>query len=291
MRVTESSIYRSFLANIENLNEGMAQVNQQLGSGKKLSNLSDSPSGSAELLNIRTELSDIDQYTQNADSSNFFLGVTDSALNSLYNVVTSIFTTGSQAASDLNGASGRANLAQEIRSLRDQVLSLANTEAGGRYVFAGSRVSEPAFTISGDTVTYQGDSETNTVVVNDGLQVRQSVAGSSVFSPVFARINDLLNAIDSGDQAGIQNALNQFSSTMETIGQVRAQVGVDLSKLQSAKTEQSTRKTILSTQQSTLQDADMAQAATQLNQIQTALQAAMTAQSITQQKNLFDFLG
>jgi len=171
------------------------------------------------------------------------------------------------------------------------LFSLANTEVRGRYIFAGSQITKPAFTISGDTVTYEGDSEANAIVVNDGLQVHLNVAGSSVFAPVFTNINQLLTAIDSGDQAGIQTALNSFSSTMGAIGQIRAQVGVDMSTLENSKSQLDTRRTALDARQSTVGDADMAQAATQLTQIQTALKAALSAQSITTQNNLFDFLG
>jgi len=50
--------------------------------------------------------------------------------------------------------------------------------------------------------------------------------------------------------------------------------------------------TSITTQQSNLQDADMAQATVQMSQAQTALEAAMAAGgSILQQKNLFDILG
>jgi flagellar hook-associated protein 3 FlgL len=291
MRVTQSSMYRSFLANVENLSSEMADLNQKVSTGSKMSHLSDSPSGSSEFLGLRTELAKIDQYKTNGDSSTFFLGVTDSVLNSLYNVATSIFVLGSQAASNLNSPDVRASVAEEIRSLRDQVFAFANTEARGRHIFAGSRIDAPAFTISGDTVAYQGDTEVNGIVIDEGLAIEQNVIGSSVFSPIFDRISALLTALDNGDPTAIQDALNQFSSGLEAVSRTRARVGSNLKRLEDSQVELGTRETIVRTRQSRIQDVDLAEAVVQLNQIQTALKAALSAQSIVQQHNLFDFIG
>jgi flagellar hook-associated protein 3 FlgL len=290
MRVTQAGIYRTFLNNIANLNESMTEVSQEIASGKKLVHLSDSPSGSAELLNANAELAQIDQYKSNSDSASFFLNVTDSVLSSLHNVLTSIYVSGSQAASNIISPDERASLTQQVRSLRDQVLSLANTQARDRHIFAGSAVNSVPFSIAGDTVTYQGDTEINKINIDDGMQVQQNVDGSAVFKPVFDTINGLLAGLDSSDQTAIQAALSQFASTMNTVNHARSQVGVDLSRLEDAKTGQSTRKTIVETRQSTLGDVDAAQAAMQLTQIQTALKAALTAEGIVQQHSLFDYI-
>jgi flagellin-like hook-associated protein FlgL len=69
------------------------------------------------------------------------------------------------------------------------------------------------------------------------------------------------------------------------------QVGVSQNTILDLKNQQDAAKTSITSRQSSLQDANMAQVVTQLQQIQTALQAALTARSITQQKNLFDYLG
>jgi flagellar hook-associated protein 3 FlgL len=282
---------RTFLTNIERLNSNLEVVNQQVSSGKKLLSLKDSPSGSAELVGLSAQLADIDQYQANAAAGNLYLGVADSALSSVHTLVTSIFTKGSAAASNILDPTERAALAGEIRSLRDQVLSLANSETQGRYIFAGSASNAPAFTIAGDIVTYQGDQVVNTVSVGDGVTVPQGFAGDSVFSSIFATINQLLTAVDGGDVPGMQAALSQFGTTLGGLNTFRVQLGVSQNTLGDLRNEQDAARTSLTSRQSSLQDADMAQAVTQLSQIQTALQAALTARSITQQKNLFDYLG
>ncbi len=291
MRVTETESYRNFLSNIEALNEKMHMINQRLATGKKLINLKDAPSESASLIALSEQAADIDQYYTNADSSVFFLQVSESALNEAHNLVTAIYTKGSEAASDTATPEVRATLAAEVRSLRDQILSIANSEARGRYIFAGSQTTSVPFTIAGDTVTYQGDIDVNMIKVDDGQAVKQNVPGNAIFNPIFNAINSLLNGLDTNNTQAIQTALGQFSSALSGLGQIRGQIGVDLNMLQNVKTGLDSQKLNVQTQRSQMEDADLAETIVQLTQIQTALEAVISAAGASlPRKNLFDIL-
>jgi flagellar hook-associated protein 3 FlgL len=291
MRITESISYRTLLDNISMLNERLQRASEQASSGRKNSQLHDAPANNAEMLQLNRQLSDLDQYQTNADNSGFFIKVTESTLSSVYDVVAAIFSRGSAAASGVNGDVSRAAIASEIRSLRDQLFDLANTQVRGRSLFAGSLVTQPAFAIAGDTITYQGNAEVNTIDIGTNLQVQENVPGSAVLDPVFARVSSLLSAVESGDQAAMQSALGQFSGAFSTISQVRARVGVDLAKLENSESSRQDQQLYIQTRQSHIGDADMAEAIVQLNQTRTALQAALTVGSMVGQKNLFDYIG
>ena len=132
----------------------------------------------------------------------------------------------------------------------------------------------------------------NSIVVDDGMEVEQGVAGSAPFDSVFSSINSLLTAMDANDISSIQAALGQFSSALSELEQARGQIGSNMSVLDNAATALTSKETNLKAQQSKIEDADMAQAAVQLKQTQTALEAAMSAgASILQKRNLFDILG
>lgn len=291
MRITDAISYRNMLAGVESLNDKLEQANEEVSSGKKLLTLHDSPADSAENLQLNNQLGQLDQYQSNSDASSFYLQVTDSSLNSLYNLVTSVYSQGSAAASNFNDANARASYAADIRSQLDQALSLANTQVRGRYIFAGSKVTAPAFTAAGDTVTYQGDNKVNTIDIGEGLQVHENVTGSDAFSPVFTAISGLLSAIDSGDQGAMQTALSQFSGTLATVNNVRSQLGVDLASVQNSATARQAEQTDIQQRQSTISSADMAVALTQVTQTQTALQAALSVGAVLGKQNLFDYLG
>jgi flagellar hook-associated protein 3 FlgL len=291
MRTTDAVSYRSLLDNINTLNERMLHASEQVSSGRKLSHLHDAPADNAEMLQLKGQLADLDQYQTNADNGSFFLQVAESTLNSVYDLITTVFTRGSAAANSLNDPASLSTLASEIRSLRDQIFSLANTQVRGRYLFAGSQVNSPAFSILGDTVTYQGDTIVNTIDISSNLDVQANVPGSSVFDPVFASVDSLLLAVEGGNTNAIKAALGQFSSTLATVGQVRASLGVDLAKLQDSEVARLDQQLNIQTRQAHIGDADMAAAIAELNQTQSALQAALSAGSLIGQKNLFDYIG
>jgi flagellar hook-associated protein 3 FlgL len=291
MRITQGITYRNFLASVENLNQSLEAASRQVASGKKVTRLRDSPSGSAELVLLKSQLANIDQYKTNVDNSSFFLNVADSALSSAYNLVTTIFTKGSAAASGTTDAAGRATLSNEIKLLRDELLSLANTQTRGRYIFAGSEVKDQAFTMAAGVVTYHGNMDVNKLEIGNSLEVEGNIPGSSIFLPVFRAVTDLVQAIDSGDSTAIETALTGISPVMADVSKARVQIGVDLRKLEEVKIDHDAQQLNIKTRQGNIEDADMAEAITELNQIQSALKAALTAQSTIQQYNLFDFLG
>lgn len=290
MRITQTMTYRNLLAGAETLRENIEAANEQISSGKKLNTLADSPSGSAELVDLRVQLADIDQYRENAGTGGFLVGLAESILSSAHNVVTSIYTRGSAGASSLYDAATRTELAKEVRSLRDQLLSLANTEAQGRHIFAGSQVTTAPFVLSGDTVSYHGDLVQNGIDIADGFQVQQNVAGSAAFSRAFSSVEQVLAALENGDQAAMQAALSQFAGALGDISQARAELGVSLAALQNAGTELDSRELAIRERQSKIQDANLAQAVTQLKANETALEAAFTARSAVGQRSLFDYL-
>jgi len=292
MRVTPTATCRDLLASLDTLNEKLDTVSQQISTGKRMVHLRDSPAAGAESVHLAGEAAELDQYKTNADSGTFYLQVADSVLNSVQNLVTSIQTKGSAATSGTASASDCASLAEEVRSLRDQVLSLANSEVRGRYIFAGSQITSAPFVIEGDDVTYIGDDEINKISVDDGLQVQQNIPGSSVFSPIFDAIESMLSAMDAGDHAGIGDAVAQMSSSLGGLNLARGQVGAELGKLENVSLELDTEAVNLRAQQSRVEDANAAEAATRLSQLQTALKTTLAVgQSILQQHNLFDFLG
>jgi flagellar hook-associated protein 3 FlgL len=292
MRITQSELCRTFLSDLGSLNEDLTLLSRQISSGKKLTDLKDSPSGSADLISLKKLESEIDQFRFNTDAGSFYLNVADSALNEVNNLVTSIYASGSQSSSDIVSEDARAALTNDVRSLRDQIFSLANSQVRGRYIFSGSLVTTIPFSIAGDAVSYSGDDNVNSIRVDDGTEVQMNFSGSEVFDPIFDAVNSLLTAMDSNDTSSINTALSQFASVLSGLSQVRGQIGTNMNTLGNIVSRLDSKETSLKEQRSRIEDADMAQAVVQLNQTQTALQAAMSAGgSILTQSNLFDILG
>lgn len=292
MRISEAGVYRNFISDLQNLNENLTLISQQVSSGKKLNQLSDSPTGSAELISLVDLAAGIDQYQSSSNTVSYFLRVADSALNEVSGLVASVYAKGSNAATGTVSDNERANLAADIRMLRDQILTLANSQVRGRYVFAGSMVTDAPFVLEGDSVQYQGNGDVMRVNVDQGTEVQTGVPGSDAFGPLFAAVEGLLAAIDSNDPSAITDALGLFRSAESALGLARGTVGANLSLLENVNSQLQSRETILTDRRSRIEDANMLEAVIRLRQAQTALQTTLSAGgSILPQRNLFDFLG
>ena len=290
MRISDAASYRNLLDNLNRLNSRLETATEQVSSGRRLNYLHDGPSAAAEMVQLNGQFAQIDQFQTNADQSNYLLQVSDTALASVYDLVTAIYTRGSEAASSLTDERSRATLAAEIRSQRDQILSLANTDVQGRFLFAGSQSASPAFSLSGDTAQYHGDNVINTVDISNGLSVNGNIPGSTAFQRVLETVEQLLAAIDAGDVTAIRSTLSGFADALSDVNKVRAALGVDLAKIEDSSLARQTQQTSIKTRQANISDADMTQAITDLTRAQTALQASLTAGSMIHRFNLFDFL-
>lgn len=293
MRVTSSEVYRNYLSNLETLNSGLSDINQQLSTGKKINDLADSPAGSAELVALTDLESDLDTYRSNTNAGTLALSVSDSTLNQLNNLFASVYTKGSSATVETLSDAERGAIAADIRGLRDQMLSFANTEANGRPLFAGSRTTSNPFVLQPDgvTVTYAGDADVNSVVVSEGLDVMQGVAGSEFLS-VFTTVHDLLVSLDANDVDGVKSALAGFDDSLAQLGQARAKIGANLAVLENVKTNLASRETNLKGQRTSIEGANQTEVIVRLSQMQKAQDAAISAGGlILKQSNLFDILG
>jgi len=90
MRITQSETCRNFASDLETLNDVYYKISRQVSSGKRLTQLSDSPEGSADLLSLTDLATDIDQFRSSADTVSYFLGTADSVLNEVNNLFTSV---------------------------------------------------------------------------------------------------------------------------------------------------------------------------------------------------------
>lgn len=291
MRVTDSLMTRNFLGSVADLYEKMNAASQQISTGRRINQLHESPSGSAELVSVRAGLSGIDQYRANADRTQLFVGSADAALDSAYNLLTQIFTRGSAAASDFIDPSSRSAIAGDVRVLRDQILALANSNSGGRYLFGGSQATLSPFEISADTVAYRGDAVVNRVAVAEGMTVAQGVPGGEVLLPVFTAIEHLLTALDGDDIPGIHTALASVSEQLKTISDGRARLGVNLAAIERIKSDLDATELQIRERRAAVEDANMAAAITNLSETRTALTAVLAARAEYQTQSLFDFLG
>ncbi len=156
-----------------------------------------------------------------------------------------------------------------VKSLRDQIASDLNTQFQGTYLFSGTNVTQAAYAQVGGAWTYQGNSATTQVEVQQGQTVSttfngQAIAQGSDSADVLTTLDNLATAISTNDQTGITNGLAALDRAFDRANQAQGGLGASENTVTNAQAQLSTLKTAAQTRDSQLEDANMAEAVTRL---------------------------
>lgn len=292
-RVTQRMLSQQSLNAVEGGLSRMAQVQQQMATGKKINVPSDSPTGTTTAMRVRDSLADQNQYARNASDGIGWLSVVDSTLQGITSQVQRANTlaiqganTGSESPESLDA------LAQEIDQIRASVLQQSNNTYLGRPVFGGTTPGDQAFDPA--TGDYAGDSGTVERRVGPGVTVQVNQDGVSTFGAdgdnLFSHLAALSTALKAGDSAGIATGITKLSGDLDSLSAAAAGEGARYNRINQASTQISNAQLSLKSSLSDVEDVDLAEATINLQTQQTAYQAALAATSKTVQPSLLDFL-
>ena len=313
MRIATNSYTDSMLNEFSLLKSQQGNLQNQVATGLSVSAPSDNPNA------METTLDDLaSQSTQQQYSSN--ISTAQSQANSVYSVLQSLQTLTSQAQTIVTEAgSGTASqtdlnsYATQVSGLIQQALQLVNTKdpSTGQYLFGGTNSGQQPYSATTDAngnvtaVTYQGNSSVNQTQVSAGVTVEVEVPGANtsgsgayglvtdsrtgadLFNHLIQLQQDLssgsTSAVKSTDTKNFQNDEDNMTYQVANNGNVQA-------RLNTAASLASTQTTSLTTSISNASGADLVTTMTELNQTQTAYQAALQSSASIMQLSILDFL-
>jgi len=145
MRITNTTLFNTTLANIQQYNTRLLQTYEEAASGRRLHRPSDDPTGTRRVLDLRGRLSVLEQFKGQRVVTTSLLEGTDTALQSVETLLLSAKGLALRGANDTLGPEQRAILANEVGGLFHQAIALGNSDVNGRYLFAGQANDQPPF--------------------------------------------------------------------------------------------------------------------------------------------------
>jgi len=166
--------------------ERLADLQQTVASGVRLRRASDGPAEAFRLLGLRNQSHSLETYAGNLARVSDTLNVTSSVLSKMSETMTRVRELVTQGVSGTYSAENRQFIADEINSLTEQLVSLANTEHGGRHLFGGSETGSVPYATEYDggrlvRVTYTGSRQDVMVPVAPGVSYSALLIGDEVF--------------------------------------------------------------------------------------------------------------
>ncbi|HLK20421.1 MAG TPA: flagellin [Bryobacteraceae bacterium] len=292
---------QNFINGLNQIQQREQQAQTELTTGLKINVVSDAPDEISSLLQTRSDLAQTQQIDTNLGRVNTEANTAQSALQSAVSLVEQAQSLGAEGASDLATSATQQNVAQELGSVLQQLIGVANTTVEGRYIFSGDSDHTVPYTFdltqSNPVSAYQGSAATRQIQGPNGSLFSVALNAQTIFdSPdatqnVFTSINNLRQALlnNSGGTA-VASALADVQTAGAYLNQQLAFYGNVQDQLTSATNDVKNNETNLQSQISGLQDADEAAAITQFTEGQTAQQAALVSRAQLPKSTLFDYL-
>lgn len=250
------------------------QLTAQLSSGVRINALSDDPVSAGRNVLLLDQMQQDDSFTQSSSMVTGQLQVADSALGSVVSQLTKAISLAISANNGTMNANDVKSVSSQISGIVSEVQSLANTNYQGQFIFAGGQTSTTPFSTSTSTspavTTYQGDGNVNYLHTPNGQKIQLNVPGNLIFaaatSSVFATLNSLIADYSTGTVDATQAAADTTALTaaLNYVSQQRVTIDNSITQLGAASEAVSNGKMQLTTAQTDLMQADIAQIATQL---------------------------
>jgi flagellar hook-associated protein 3 FlgL len=290
MRVTSGMSQRHVLADLRRVQERLANAQSQVSSGKRIEKPSDDPLGAERAMRLNDQLATTSGYRNAVDESRSWLDATDSALDSLNQIVQHVRELTLQAANGSTSDAGRQSIKQQIDQLTEEAKSTLNSAYDGRYIFSGTKTDTPPYSAATGDV-YQGDASPVVRQIGPGVSVQVNVTGDDVLSGLLPALRTLSSHLASNDTAALGTTdLKAIDAGFDNLTAKRGAVGAITNRVDAAGARLDDTADITTAFLSKTQDADLPQALTDLSAQQTALQAALRGGAALIQQSLMDFL-
>ena len=159
----------------------MLDVQTQLSTGKRLNKISDDPAAGGVVLQLRKTLADRQAYAASLTSVSSNLGQVDTSLGNLTDMLRQAQQTASANVGSTASASDRAAAATVVSSIYTQVLTLANQQNQGVYLFGGDQADTAPYVSDQGGVRFAGSQNVLSTEVDAGASLALSAPAGSVF--------------------------------------------------------------------------------------------------------------
>ena len=283
MRVTSSMMFANTLRDLNSSLGRLQKTQTQLSTGRRITKASDDPTGTANAMMLRKQLNRLDQRSRSLADASGWLETADSKLTSGLETLARAKEIAVRAANSggLVDVNARLAMATELRSIRSDMLSLANATYGSRSIFNGT-ASGAAYSAAG---AYVGNSASVVRDVGPMNNLAVNITGPQVFGTAGGAVGDMFEVLDrlatavaSGDDAAIAIEHTNLDNATQVMAAATVDIGARAATLDGIRSRAMDEDLRLRTQLSGVEETDLASALitekAQENSYQAALQVA-----------------
>ncbi|MHB8125589.1 MAG: flagellar hook-associated protein FlgL [Desulfitobacteriaceae bacterium] len=295
MRITNNILSQNLLRNLQSAQGRMDDLQNQLSSGHRITKPSDDPAGVQNALRLKSNISSLEQWKNNADESLQYMNTTDSTLGDMTSMLQRVRDLTVEGANGTLSADDKIAIAIEVDQISEQLRMIANTQIGSKYIFSGTETNREL--IKSDGTIWQGNSQDVKFEVGNNITLPISVNGQTLFKTsitgvpgVFDTLSALSTALKTNDATGINDALKNIDGSIDNVIAHRTDLGARANRMTALRDQLDSTSDNLKGYLSGIQDADIAKTIMDSKNQENTYKAALFVGAQIIQPSLIDFM-
>jgi flagellar hook-associated protein 3 FlgL len=293
MRVTQRLLFESTMRELDTTTRKLLNLQKQAAYGRRVLRPSDDPLAAQRIQDLKASLRRIDPALRNGQYVQSWLQISESTMQEMEETLERAKELATSQSSSTASASTRQMTAEELKNLYDQIVQLANTRLGDRYIFGGSQTQSPV--VERDDLfnpTYTGNGQEIQVRTNGQETIAMNVTARDMLETngVLETLRDLINALEANDTTAITAQLTGLDQGMAALNDFISDVGSRSKVLERQGEAQKDAQIDLQETLSEYEDADIARVLTELTTQQTVYEAALRTTAMITRTSLVDYI-
>lgn len=236
MRVTQTMLSNNMLRNLSNSYDRLGKLMEQASSQKKINRPSDDPVVAMLGMSYRTDLNQISQFKRNIGEVKNWVDTTDAALDDSIKSLQRIRELTVRASTGSLEDDQRKAISAEVEQLKEQLLNIADTQIGGKYIFNGTKTDQAPSKNPGDL-----SEEEILLEVFPGIKLPLNTNGNQLFGEYIegnSSINNLIEKLsdpaflDDPPEKEIDGYLADLDAEIDKFLQARANIGAKQNRVE-----------------------------------------------------------
>ncbi len=178
MRVTNQFLFDNFKSDHNKVLTELNRLNTQVSSGQKIQNSYEDSAVYADILRFNSQESELAGIKERSVQARSLTDASDSSLSEFTQTLRDFNTKLIAAGNATMNSDNLETIAIELEEQKKHMISLANTQMNGQYLFSGSATNTKPIDNEG---VYHGNDNTLMTLVGDGVEIQSNVDGQSLF--------------------------------------------------------------------------------------------------------------
>ncbi|CAM3979587.1 flagellar hook-associated protein FlgL [Mesobacillus zeae] len=304
MRITQSMVSNNSLKNLSESYRRMDKYQEQLATGKKITRPSDDPVVAMKGMFYRSNLSEVEQFKRNLSELYLWMENSEAGIEQTNKGLQRVRELVIQGKNGTLNPEDKKAVATEIEQIQKDIVSIANSQVAGRYIFHGTDTDHPPVA---DGIPPQVAANINdpniqnyNVEVSRGVSLKANINPSNVFGQeLFDTLTKIQAAMDPSSEAAqkfdpatlnFDDLLKDLDKAMGSLSSERSELGARYNRLEMVDERIAHQEVMANRVLSDNEDADVERVIVDLKVQETVHRAALGVGARIIQPTLMDFL-